>query len=62
MNYRLNQESTPGENHFHCITEYRLWLSSYPSAKFPVAILQNGLKMTNEAPKGDLFTKGHYYY
>ena len=42
-------ESIPSENPH---PDFRLWLSSSPHPQFPISILQIGVKMTTEPPKG----------
>ena len=47
---KICEDLVAGEGEAH--DRFRLWMTSYPSKDFPMTILQNAVKMTNEPPRG----------
>jgi dynein heavy chain len=45
---RIVESIKPEETH----SDFRLWLTSSPSPAFPVPVLQSGMKLTREPPRG----------
>jgi dynein heavy chain len=55
---RMCEEMEPGKTS----DQFRLWLTSMPTAAFPVAVLQSSVKMTKEPPKGLRANLAQTYY